>query len=99
LAISHKAGLVVSNYATSTNRITPIGSSGTSYNSDGNVTNESIHSFAWDAYGTPATIDGVGTTYDELGRMVERNNGRSITQVIHTPGGASAKRLPPDYRT
>ena len=76
-------------YATSTNRITQIGSSGTSYDADGNVKSDSIHSFAWDVYGTPATIDSVGTTYDALGRMVERNlGGGSYAQVVYTPAGA-----------
>jgi len=56
--------------------------------SNGNVTNDSLHTYSWDTYGRPITIDSVNVTYDALGRMVERNNGGYITQVVYAPTGS-----------
>ena len=44
--------------------------------------------YLWDAYGLPASIGTITMTYDALGRMVERNNSGTITQVAYTPSGA-----------
>ena len=77
-----------STYSSSTNRLTQIGSFTPSYDNDGNVLNDSIHTFTWDVYGLPATMDGVTMTYDALGRMAERNNGGSVTEVAYSPAGA-----------
>jgi RHS repeat-associated protein len=74
-------------YSSSTNRMTLIGSSTPSYDSDGNVTNDFLHTYAWDGYGRPTTIDGVGATYDALGRMVELNNSGSYTDFRYSPTG------------
>jgi YD repeat-containing protein len=60
-------------YSYLTNRMTQIGSSNPTYDANGNVTNDTIHTYAWDAAGRPVTIDTVGLTYDALGRMVEQN--------------------------
>ena len=62
-------------YSTSnTNRISQIGSTNASYDADGNVLNDTMQQFTWDAYGLPASIGTITMTYDALGRMVERNN-------------------------
>lgn len=74
-------------YSSSTNRITQIGSTTPSYDNDGNVLSDSMHTFTWDVYGLPASIDGITTTYDALGRVVERDTNGTITQVAYTPGG------------
>ena len=58
-------------HSPTTNRMTTIGTQTSSYDADGNVTNDFLHSYSWDAYGRPLTIDTVGITYDALGRMVE----------------------------
>jgi hypothetical protein len=60
-------------YSSSTNRMTQIGFSTPTYDSNGNVTNDFLHTYAWNANGRPVTIDGIGITYDALGRMVEQN--------------------------
>jgi RHS repeat-associated protein len=73
-------------YSYLTNRMTQIGSSYPTYDSNGNVTNDFLHSYTWDANGRPVTIDGVGITYDALGRMVEQNNG-SYTEIAYSPTG------------
>ena len=52
--------------------MTLIGSSTPSYDSNGNVTNDFLNNYAWDANGRPVTADGVGLTYDAFGSMVEQ---------------------------
>jgi RHS repeat-associated protein len=82
------SGLFQPTYSTTnSNRITQIGSTNVSYDSDGNVLNDTMHSFTWDVYSLPATMDGISITYDALGRMVERNNNGTITQVVYSPTG------------
>jgi RHS repeat-associated protein len=46
-----------------------------------------LHSYAYDAYGHPITIDGVGITYDALGRMVEQNKSGNYTEITYSPTG------------
>jgi RHS repeat-associated protein len=74
-------------YSPTTNRMTTIGTQTPSYDADGNVTNDFLHSYSWDAYGRPLTIDTVGITYDALGRMVEQNRSGTYTQVQYSPSG------------
>jgi RHS repeat-associated protein len=87
-------------YSTSTNRITCIGGSGQNctggviptYDSNGNVTNDSFHNYAWDADGHAITVDAglsdaVSLTYDALGRMVEQQRGSAYTQIAYSVGG------------
>ena len=74
-------------YSSATNRMTQIGSSTPSYDANGNVTNDFLHTYAWDSNGRPVTIDGVGVTYDALGSMVEQNRSGAYTQMIYTPTG------------
>jgi RHS repeat-associated protein len=83
------SGLFQPTYSTTnSNRIIQIGSTNVTYDSDGNVLSDTMHTFTWDVYNLPASIDNVSTTtYDALGRVVERTNGSSITQVLYSPGG------------
>ena len=68
--------------------MTQIGSSTPTYDANGNVTNDFLHSYAWDAAGRPVTIDGVGVTYDASGRMVEQNKSGTYSEIVYTPSGA-----------
>jgi RHS repeat-associated protein len=74
-------------YSSSTNRMAQIGSSTPSYDSNGNVTNDFLNTYSWDANGRPLTIDGVGATYDAFGSMVEQNRSGSYTQIVYAPSG------------
>ncbi len=38
--------------------------------------------------GRPVTIDGVGLTYDALGRMVEQNRSGAYTEIVYGPTGS-----------
>jgi RHS repeat-associated protein len=75
-------------YSSSTNHMTQIGSSTPTYDSNGNVTNDFLNNYAWDANGRPVTADTVGLTYDALGSMVEQNRGGVYTQIVYAPTGA-----------
>ena len=52
------------------------------------VTKDNSHMYSWDAEGRPVTIDGVGLTYDALGRMVEQNRSGTYTQIVYAPSGS-----------
>ena len=75
-------------YNEATNRMSEIGSSTPSYDANGDVTNDFLHSYAWDANGRPVTVDTVAVTYDALGRMAEQNRGGSYTEIVYSPSGA-----------
>jgi len=75
-------------YSYLTNQMTQIGSSTPTYDANGNVTNDFLHTYAWDAAGRPVTIDGVGVTYDALGRMAEQDNSGTYSQLVYAPSGA-----------
>jgi RHS repeat-associated protein len=74
-------------YSYLTNRMTQIGGSTPSYDADGNVTNDFLHTYSWDVYGRPVTIDGGVITYDALGRMAERSSGGAYTIITYSPTG------------
>ncbi len=74
-------------YSASTNQMTQIGSSTPTYDLNGNVTNDFLHSYAWDADGRPVTIDGVSVTYDAFGDVVEENHSGSYAQFVYAPSG------------
>ncbi|MFZ0619722.1 MAG: RHS repeat-associated core domain-containing protein, partial [Candidatus Acidiferrales bacterium] len=74
-------------YSHLTNQMTEIGSSTPTYDANGNVTNDFLHTYTWDAAARPVTADGVGLTYDALGRMVEQNRSSVYTEIVYGPGG------------
>jgi hypothetical protein len=72
-------------YNQSTNRIQL---SGSTYDGNGNLTNDVAHSYAWDPnFQNPSTIDSIGLTYDALNRMVEQNASGTYTQILYSPLG------------
>jgi RHS repeat-associated protein len=75
-------------YSSSTNRMTTIGSSTPTYDANGNVTYDFLHTYTWDANGRPVTIDGIGATYDALGRMVELNRSGVYGEIVYAPSGS-----------
>jgi RHS repeat-associated protein len=75
-------------YSYLTNRMTQIGSSTPTYDSNGNVTNDTAHTYTWNAAGKAVTIDGVGVAYDALNRMVEQNRSGAYKQIVYSPTGA-----------
>jgi RHS repeat-associated protein len=74
-------------YSWLTNHMTAIGSSTPTYDANGNVTNDFLHAYSWDALGRPVTIDGVGVTYDALGLMVEQSKSGTYSEIVYAPWG------------
>src|SRR6202007_692748 len=82
-------------YSSATNRMTQMGSSTPTYDANGNVTNDFLNTYAWNADGRPATITidssgtTVGLTYDALGRTVEVvfNGTAPYIQHVYAPSG------------
>ena len=72
-------------YTPSTNRYA-LG--GTSYDANGNLLNDSFHTYTWNASSRPITIDTIGLTYDAFDRMVEQNKSGTFYQVVYTPLGS-----------
>jgi RHS repeat-associated protein len=67
------------------------GPQGTSnyYDTNGNLKNDLIHTFAWDADGNNLSTDGTAVIviYDALDRMIEQTRGSSHTQIVYGPNG------------
>jgi RHS repeat-associated protein len=74
-------------YSYLTNQMTQVGSSTPTYDANGNATNDTAHTYSWDAAGKAVTVDGVNLTYDALGRMVEQNKSGTYNQIVYTPTG------------
>jgi RHS repeat-associated protein len=79
-------------YSIATNRISSLNSFTPTYDNNGNLTNDSFHSYAWDAEGHAITIDAglsdaVSLTYDAIGRMVEQQRVSTYTQIAFSPSG------------
>ena len=75
-------------YSASTNRMTSLpGNFTPSYDNNGNVTNDSNHTYSWDADGNSVSIDTVGLTFDALHRMVEKQISSTYTEIIYAPNG------------
>ena len=74
-------------YSYLTNRMTQIGSSNPTYDANGNVTNDFLNTYSWDANSRPVTIDSVNVTYDALGRMVEQNKSGTYSEIVYDPLG------------
>jgi RHS repeat-associated protein len=79
-------------YSATTNRISSVGGTTATYDSNGNVLNDSFHTYTWDADGHAISVDAglsdaVSLTYDALGRMAEQNRSGSYTQIVYSPTG------------
>ena len=57
------------------------------YDGNGNQTLNTANSLSWNASAQPVNVNGVGATYDPMGRMVETNASGTYTQYVYTPSG------------
>jgi RHS repeat-associated protein len=69
------------------NQFTSVPGCTVSYDANGNVLNDCMHTYTWNVEGRPTTIDNVNLTYDALGRMVFQNRSGSYTQILYSPSG------------
>jgi hypothetical protein len=72
------------NYAT--NRYSTLPDTTPSYDSNGNLTADGFHSYAWDADGNWVTVDSKTYTFDALDRVVESHES-SYHQFMYDPVG------------
>jgi RHS repeat-associated protein len=74
---------------TATNWLTLVGTLAPAYDNNGNLTNDTVHNYTWDAAGKMLSVDStsVTLTYDALGRMVEQNRSGVYKQVVYAPTG------------
>jgi len=74
---------------------------GTSYDANGNLTNDSFNVYTWNLDSHPISINtapnqavcgtsGTCLTYDALGRMVEKNASGTYRQILYSPIGKTA---------
>ena len=62
-----------------------------SYDANGNLTNDTFHTYTWGAnWQKPVTIDSTSLTYDALGRVVEKGISGAYTQILYSPIGKTA---------
>jgi RHS repeat-associated protein len=80
-------------YNMSTNRYTSLPGCTPTYDGDGHLTNDCIHTYLWQGDGAVSKVDSVAFTYDALGRIVEQKNGTSYTEVLYSPGGGKLALL------
>lgn len=77
-------------YNGSTNWLSSISTAIPTYDSNGNLTNDTFHNLSWDAEGNMLKVDStaVQVTYDAFDRAVEQNRGGSYTQIVYAAFGA-----------
>jgi RHS repeat-associated protein len=74
-------------YSASTNRMQSLPGFTPTYNPNGALLSDSLHTYAWDAEGNLASVDSIGLVYDGLGRMVEQATGTAYVQIVYSPTG------------
>lgn len=59
------------------------------YDANGNQTLAETNNLSWNASAQAVTVNGIGATYDSLGRLVETAGGSTgpYTQYVYSPGG------------
>jgi RHS repeat-associated protein len=82
---SHTGSSFAAAYSDTTNRLTTIGSTTVTYDSNGNVTYDGFHHYTWDAEGSLATLDSNPETYDALNRRVEQSSSGAYTEIVYSP--------------
>jgi RHS repeat-associated protein len=65
---------------------------GATYDNNGNLTNDTFHTYTWDAnWQKPLTVDTEALTYDAFGQIVEKNVSGTYTQILFSPIGKRAQ--------
>jgi len=76
-------------YTSSTNRYATLPSGSPAYDANGNLTNDSFHTYAWDSDANLTTLGSSTTlTSDALDRRVEQTTSGTSTEILYGPGGS-----------
>jgi RHS repeat-associated protein len=60
-------------YNTSTNQYNSTLSTQIAYDADGRLTNDTFHTYQWNAEGHPVVLDGINSSFDALGNLAEQD--------------------------
>lgn len=74
-------------YNSATNQMSSIGGQIPAYDLNGNVEDDYLNTYSWDANGRPVIVNGVGITYDAFDRMVEQDRSGMYTEMEYSPTG------------
>lgn len=72
-------------YNPATNRISSVGGFTPTYDANGNTLAGTTHTYTWDADGNHASVDGIGLTFDALGRSIEVSY---PSEIFYLPDGS-----------
>ncbi len=72
-------------YSLATNQMSNIAGFIPSYDADGNVLNDNLNTYTWDAQGKPASINGISNILDALGRNIDSG---SQTATFYSADGS-----------
>jgi len=76
-------------YTSSTNRYATLPSGTPAYDANGNLTNDSFHTYAWDSDANLTTLGSTTTlTSDALDRRVEQTTSGTSTEILYGPDGS-----------
>ncbi len=75
-------------YSDTTNRLSQIGSTSVTYDSNGNILSDGFYTYTWDGEGNLATLGGNTETYDALGRRVEQSSSGVYTEIVYNVDGS-----------
>jgi RHS repeat-associated protein len=74
-------------YSPTTNQFTSLPGITPTYDTDGRLTYDGTHNYAWDAESKMHSEDTTTLTYDAFGRMVEKAVSTTYTQIVYSPLG------------
>ncbi len=78
-------------YSSATNRFASIPGVTVQYDANGNLLTDNLNTYTWDKnWGNPASVNSTNLIYDALGRMVEKQNGSTYTEILYSPVGKTA---------
>jgi RHS repeat-associated protein len=75
-------------YSPTTNQFTSLPGVTPTYDTDGRLTYDGTHNYAWDAESEMHSVDTTTLTYDAFGRMVEKAVSTAYTQIVYSPLGS-----------
>ena len=79
----------VPTYTSSTNRYATLPSGTPAYDANGNLTNDSFHTYTWDSDANLATLGSSTTlTSDALDRRIEQTTSGTSTEILYGPDGS-----------
>ena len=81
-------------YNEATNQYNSTLSAQIQYDANGNLLNDTAHTYTWDAnWERPLTIDSISLTFDAFGRQVEQYQSGTYYQFVYEPSGKKLAKM------